>query len=220
MMYEDVHYSKIGDNYLMLKPGLDLLCTSASLVDIYDEPVVIDEGENHKTYKYKCKLMSIVKDIVVARGEGEASTMETKFRYQNEWRNGVKNKVEIPPEKVYDKYYVVIQIAKTRAKRNAVNSFFAPAGFFASETPPQKNTSRAKMPVDKQVAAEDQFSWKYDLSDMNNPEWFKKQIRDAKSGRELDAFAKQFKMELGCFAEQDMLEISTLAGQKREELKK
>lgn len=118
----------------LLKPGADLLKRTFNLLDHYDVEV-IDEQDQHRTYDITCNLSIIGGDgKVFATGSAIASTLESKFRYENVYKNNqYQGKEEIPIEKRPDKWHNVRMIGKKRAFVAAVNSFFAPSGYFTED---------------------------------------------------------------------------------------
>jgi hypothetical protein len=227
-MREDIHYGKLPGtkNSIMYKPGLDLLCTSANILDLYDEPVVFDHDNNHRSYEFTCKLQKVNRDgstRVVAIATGSASTMESKFRYESYYENQqYAGKREIQPEKVYDKHYLVIQVAKTRAKRNAVNAFFNPAGFINEPEPekPKPDKPKVKQPVEKPKPSNGgQKKWNPNPLQRNNPDWFFEEIKKLTSHDEIVEFHETFELDEKFFDDATQKQFKDAYNARWEELK-
>lgn len=190
---------------ILYKRGMQFFVDNLQLLFI-DTVDFIKEESEHVTFTCKTKMFRQLDEKVLAFGEGSCSTDEGRFAY-----------------KAFDKISSreVREQAILRSHKDAVERHFNPSRFFPkfgsnghSEPEPQKK------PPPKQTTQEEQFKWKYTMPDMTDPEWFKQQLINAKSDAEITAFAKQFKMELSMFEEKIQLEISSLAGKRRMEVKK
>lgn len=84
-MEDGVHYGKIpgcGDKNTLLLPGAQTLCSLFQIRPEYEISERILQGD-HKTYQVKCRLFTIGSSVPVGEGVGEASTMESKYRFRN-----------------------------------------------------------------------------------------------------------------------------------------
>ena len=88
-MKKDEHYGKIpgcGDKPTLLLPGAQkLLLTFRLAPEFYGEENPRDLGKNHREYIIKCRLKHINTGAFWGEGVGSCSTMESKYRYRNEY---------------------------------------------------------------------------------------------------------------------------------------
>ena len=83
VMQEGHHYGVIPgtDKPTLLKPGAEKLGLTFRLAPEFIEQV-IDLGNDHREYRYKCSLRHIVTGVIVGEGVGSCTTKETKYRYR------------------------------------------------------------------------------------------------------------------------------------------
>jgi hypothetical protein len=186
---------------ILYKQGVGLLVTTLDLL-FQDDVEVIEEVSKHTTFTCRSKMFRTHNKVVLASGEGSCSTDEGRFAYQ-------------AFEKIVTRH--VRESAILRAHKDCIERYFNVSRFFPTNG---KSKPAEKPPVKPQTATEEKFKWKYDMPDMVDPEWFKRQLKAAKSLAEIEAFAKQFKMELGMFEEKIMAEIVAVANQRKIEVKK
>lgn len=115
VMQENVHYGVIpgtGKKPTLLKPGAEMLCTQFRLAPSY----TVDRSDlpgGHREYGVTCTLTKLDTGQVWAQGIGLCTTMESRYRYRNQWDGGQKRRVENPD--IADTYNTVLKMAKKRA---------------------------------------------------------------------------------------------------------
>lgn len=203
-MIEGVHYGIIPgtQNKTLLKPGGDLLKRTFNLLDHY-EIQLIDEGDMHRTYEITCKLQSLVNEKVHAVGYGTCSTLESKYRYKWIYKNSQKDhREEIPIETRPDLWNTIKKMSKKRAMLDAVNSFFAPTGFFPGTETDKKYQNRIE------------YDWKPSREDLTDPGWYIEQVNKAATRAEITKFLGEFKMDMKFFAGNDIKVINDAVAEK------
>lgn len=208
-MLEGIHYGIIPGtkNKTLFKPGGDLLKRTFNLLDHYDIEV-INEGDMHRTYEVKCLLQSLVNEKTHAVGYGVCSTLESKYRYHWTYANGKKDKrMETPIETRPDIWNTIKKMAKKRAMLDAVNSFFAPTGFFPSADTDARYENRIV------------FEWNPTRDQLQDVEWFILQLSKARFKAEVIQFRDEFSMDIGMFEEEEQKRIKDFANECWSKLK-
>lgn len=223
-MREGIHYGSLPGtkSKIMFKPGLDLLCTAGNIIDLYDEPVVFEHEGNHRSYEYTCRLKSMHSEKVVAVAKASASTLESKFRFESYYENQqFAGKKEISADKVYDKHYLVIQVAKTRAKRNAVNAFFNPAGFINEPEPPKQSSYKKPEPQKKEPKPNPvkQKKWNPTPFQLNDPNWYYEEIKKLETHDDIVLFHETFELDEKFFDNDTQAKIKEAYNNRWGELK-
>lgn len=190
---------------ILYKRGMQFFIDNFQLI-FQDTVEIIKEESEHVTFTCQSKMFRTGSEVIISRGEGSCSTDEGRFSYQ-------------AFEKISSRQ--VRESAILRSHKDCVERYFNLSRFFPSDKQPSKEPSncKPKEPL-KETAQEGTFKWKYQFSDMSDPEWFKKQLLAAKTDAEITAFAKQFKLELSCFGDQIQAEIAAVANKRRMEVKK
>lgn len=98
-MKDGEHFGRIpgcGDKPTLLKPGAEKLCLTFRLAPTYD----VDEhnlDRDHREYRVKCTLSSILTGAFLGQGVGTCSTMENKYRF----RTGAAEVTDKPVPRAY-----------------------------------------------------------------------------------------------------------------------
>ena len=90
-----------------------------------------DLGNGHREYDVRCTLTHRETGQVMGGGMGTCSTMESKYRYRNQWENGQKRRVENAD--IADCWNTVLKMAKKRAFVDAVKSTTAASDIFTQD---------------------------------------------------------------------------------------
>lgn len=88
VLIEKQHYGKIPgtDKPTLLKPGAEKLCLMFRLAPKYDiESIKHDDG--HIEFRITCSLYQIGSDSFWGQGVGSCSTLESKYRYRNDYED-------------------------------------------------------------------------------------------------------------------------------------
>lgn len=98
LMHEGEHYGTIPgtDKKTLLKPGaekLQFIFRQASKFDIIER----DLGNGHREYRIICNIYSIETGEFLGSGVGSCSTLESKYRYRNDWSESPTGK-SVPRE--------------------------------------------------------------------------------------------------------------------------
>lgn len=186
---------------ILYKRGMQFFIDNFELL-FQDTIELIKEESEHVTFTCETKMFRTGSPTIVAKGEGSCSTDEGRFSY-------------MAFEKISSRQ--VRESAILRSHKDAVERFFNLSRFFPSEVKPSNGKPKEQP---KQTTHEGQFKWKYEFVDMVDPEWFKKQLRAAKSLAEIEAFKNQFSTELRCFGDKDMEAIAAVANQRKMEVNK
>lgn len=91
VMKKDEHYGCIpgcGSKPALLKSGAEKLAFTFRLRPEFED-TVIPCGADHREYKVKCTVFSLVTGRPVAQALGSCSTMEAKYRYRTEYKGAV-----------------------------------------------------------------------------------------------------------------------------------
>lgn len=133
VMQKDEHYGVIPGTKgkpTLLKPGAEKLSMTFRLVPEYRiERIDYDGG--HREYIVTCRLTHAPSGTFQGEGVGSCSTMEKKYRYRNEWKNGTKTQVENAD--IADTYNTVLKIAKKRSHVDAILTATAASDFFTQD---------------------------------------------------------------------------------------
>ena len=114
----------------LLQSGAEKICLMFKLVPAYE--VSREElGGGHREYTVTCTLAQRGSGITEGSGMGSCSTLESKYRYRNQWENGQKRRVENPD--IADVYNTVLKMAKKRALVDAVKSTTAASDIFTQD---------------------------------------------------------------------------------------
>lgn len=114
----------------LLQPGAEKICLMFKLVPRYRvEKTQLAGG--HREVEVTCTLYQRGSDVVEGEGIGSCSTMESKYRYRNQWTNGSKTRVENAD--IADTYNTVLKMAKKRALVDAVKSTTAASDIFTQD---------------------------------------------------------------------------------------
>ena len=114
----------------LFQSGAEKICLMFKLVPSYS--VSREElGGGHREYTVTCTLAQRGSGTVEGSGMGSCSTMESKYRYRNQWENGQKRRVENPD--IADVYNTVLKMAKKRALVDAVKSTTAASDIFTQD---------------------------------------------------------------------------------------
>lgn len=114
----------------LLQPGAEKICLMFKLVPRYRvEKTQLPGG--HREVEVTCTLYQRGSDVVEGEGMGSCSTMESKYRYRNQWENGRKSRVENAD--IADTYNTVLKMAKKRALVDAVKSTTAASDIFTQD---------------------------------------------------------------------------------------
>lgn len=138
----------------LLQPGAEKICLMFKLVPRYRvEKTQLPGG--HREVEVTCTLYQRGSDVVEGEGMGSCSTMESKYRYRNQWENGRKSRVENAD--IADTYNTVLKMAKKRALVDAVKSTTAASDIFTQDVEdlPDWMRGRAAQPA-QQVQVEQQ----------------------------------------------------------------
>lgn len=135
VLKEGTHYGKIPGTGKdakpsLLQPGAEKIAQMFHLVPKYSYQMRELPG-GHREYDFVCTLVGYSDGAVAGEGYGLCSTMESKYRYRNEWRNGQKYRQENPD--IADTYNTVFKMAKKRAFVDAVKSTTAASDIFTQD---------------------------------------------------------------------------------------
>lgn len=136
VLQKGTHYDTIkgcGPKPVLLQPGAEKIAYMFHFVPTY-EVQREDFGNGHRSYDVTCKLTYRDEqgaERVVGYGMGECSTLESKYRYRNEWNNGQKHRIENPD--IADVWNTVMKMAKKRAFVDAVKSTTAASDIFTQD---------------------------------------------------------------------------------------
>jgi len=126
---------------------------------------------------------------------------------------------QVPNDNVPDLYNTVLKMSRIRAKREAVQTLFAVSGAFdfvdpddpldkAAEIIPPGNLPTADLPAGasskediKEGQSNNGFFWESDFTDLIDPNWFHKQLENAKSKKEIRAFMDSHKKDMAFFSD-------------------
>ena len=135
----------------LFQSGAEKIAYMFHLVPSY-EVVKTDLGNGHREYEITCTLTSRDTGEVMGYGVGTCTTLESKYRYRNQWSNGQKVKVENPD--IADTWNTVLKMAKKRAFVDAVKSTTAASDIFTQDVEdlPAYMFQRQAQPVAAQVA--------------------------------------------------------------------
>ena len=156
VLKDGTHFGKIkgcGDKPTLLQPGAEKIAYMFHLVPSYQ--VEVEKFANgHRAYTVTCSLRSRESEKDVGYGVGLCSTLESKYRYRNEWVNGEKRKVE--NQDVADVWNTCLKMAKKRAFVDAVKSTTAASDVFTQDVEdfaaPSQPAPRAAAPAQAQPA--------------------------------------------------------------------
>lgn len=128
-----------------------------------------------------------------------------------------------------DVWNTCMKMSRIRAKFEAIQTLFAISEAFDFITPEDisnGNEESTNYPPDlgsmpdnskggspETTERKNKFHWDYTIPDLADPDWFKNEIRNAKSGEEIDAFMKEFKPEYKFFDETIQKSIYDLAAE-------
>jgi len=128
-MKEGTHYGKIegcGDKPTLLLPGMEVLCSIFNIAPDY-EVSITDMGNGHREYMVTCKIHNIKNEKFLGSGIGSCSTMESKYRYINDYEDtgaivpkkywkerdpSILGGKEYRPQKVNNEWHVVKKSGK------------------------------------------------------------------------------------------------------------
>lgn len=133
VMKDGTHYGKVkgcGDKPSLLQPGAQKLALMFQLSPTFDIQRENLQG-GHREYTVTCTLSRKSDGSVQGQGVGSCSTMESKYRYRNEWSNGAKKKVENPD--IADVYNTVLKMANKRALVAATLNVTAASDIFTQD---------------------------------------------------------------------------------------
>ncbi|MBS5866224.1 MAG: hypothetical protein KIC37_07740 [Coriobacteriaceae bacterium] len=136
VLLKGTHYDTIkgcGPKPVLLQPGAEKIAYMFHFVPTY-EVQREDFSNGHRAYDVTCKLTYRDEhgtERVAGYGMGECSTLESKYRYRNEWDNGQKHRVENPD--IADVWNTVMKMAKKRAFVDAVKSTTAASDIFTQD---------------------------------------------------------------------------------------
>lgn len=87
VLKRDKHYGIIPgtEKPTLYKAGAEKLGVTFRLAPEYEEQV-IDLGNGHREYRFKCRLRHIVTGAILGEGVGSCSTMESKYRWRTQQR--------------------------------------------------------------------------------------------------------------------------------------
>ncbi len=87
VLKRDKHYGIIPgtEKPTLYKAGAEKLGVTFRLAPEYDEQV-IDLGNSHREYRFKCRLRNIITGAILGEGVGSCSTMESKYRWRQQKR--------------------------------------------------------------------------------------------------------------------------------------
>ncbi len=87
VLKRDKHYGIIPgtEKPTLYKAGAEKLGVTFRLAPEYDEQV-IDLGNGHREYRFKCRLRHIITGAILGEGVGSCSTMESKYRWRQQKR--------------------------------------------------------------------------------------------------------------------------------------
>jgi len=133
LMVKGTHYGIIPgtDKYSLLKPGMDMLCSTLRFVAHYSFDIK-ELANEHREVTAHVKMTSRASgDEIIGTGIGVCTTMEKKYRYRNKWENKVKTQVENPD--LADQYNTVAKMAAKRALSMAIQTATGCTDIFASD---------------------------------------------------------------------------------------
>ena len=87
VLKRDKHYGIIPgtEKPTLYKAGAEKLGVTFRLAPEYEEQV-IDLGNGHREYRFKCRLRHIITGAILGEGVGSCSTMESKYRWRTAGR--------------------------------------------------------------------------------------------------------------------------------------
>ena len=133
VLKDGTHFGKIkgcGDKPTLLQPGAEKIAYMFHLVPSYQ--VETEKfGKGHRAYTVTCSLRSRDTEKEVGYGVGLCSTLESKYRYRNEWHDNQKTKVENTD--IADVWNTCLKMAKKRAFVDAVKSTTAASDVFTQD---------------------------------------------------------------------------------------
>lgn len=129
------HYGVVPGTGRNAKPslfqaGAEKIAMMFHLVPRY-EVLRMELGNGHREYEVHCKLLNRDTGEEVGFGLGTCSTLESKYRYRNQWNNGQKTRYENPD--IADTWNTVMKMAKKRAFVDAVKSTTAASDIFTQD---------------------------------------------------------------------------------------
>lgn len=133
VMKDGTHFGKVkgcGDKPSLLQPGAQKLALMFQLSPTFDISRENMPG-GHREYTVTCTLSRKSDGSVQGQGVGSCSTMESKYRYRNEWSNGAKKRVENPD--IADVYNTVLKMANKRALVAATLNVTAASDIFTQD---------------------------------------------------------------------------------------
>ena len=136
VLQEGEHYGKVpgcGQKPTLLQPGAEKIAYMFHFVPTYNVER-IDLGAGHREYEVECTLTHRDTGEIVGGGMGLCSTMESKYRYRNEY-NPQTRKKDIRKENtdIADTWNTVLKMAKKRAFVDAVKSTTAASDIFTQD---------------------------------------------------------------------------------------
>jgi len=139
VLRESTHYGVVkgaGNKPSLLLPGAEKICQMFGWTPFYTvKRELLPNG--HREYTVHCELRHYVGSedctayAIVGTGDGTCTTMESKYRYRNEWRNGQKTRVENPD--IADCYNTVLKMAEKRAFVGTVKCTAAASDIFTQD---------------------------------------------------------------------------------------
>ena len=135
VLIEGTHYGRIPGTGKDAKPTL-LQAGAEKIAQMFHLVPQFEYTERelpggHREYNFTCTLTQGETGQIKGMGYGLCSTMESKYRYRNEWRNGQKIRQENPD--IADAYNTVLKMAKKRAYVDAVKSTTAASDIFTQD---------------------------------------------------------------------------------------
>lgn len=195
---------------ILYKRGLHSFEDRLSLI-FQDEFEFIREENGVDTFHCKCKMFrNIPKENVpnngllfLSNGAGSCSTDEGRFSF---------SKVVSSRQ--------VREGAMLRAHKDAAERFFNISRFFpgdpdlkkkpVQDKPKQQYTPKSTPHV---------VRWNPTPQDVNNPQWYKDELKKLTNDADISAFATEFKTELSCFSDKIQEEIAAVGREQRLKLK-
>lgn len=132
----------------LLQPGAEKICLMFKLVPRYQIKKTEMAG-GHREVEVTCTLYQRGSDVVEGEGMGSCSTLESKYRYRNQWENGSKRRVENPD--IADVYNTVLKMAKKRAFVDAVKSTTAASDIFTQDVEDLPDWMLSQRPSEAQI---------------------------------------------------------------------
>ena len=135
VLQEGEHYGKVPGTGGKAKPtlfqsGAEKIAYMFKLVPRYQVTKTELPG-GHREVEVICTLYQRGSNVIEGEGIGSCSTLESKYRYRNQWENGQKTKVENAD--IADTYNTVLKMAKKRALVDAVKSTTAASDIFTQD---------------------------------------------------------------------------------------